>query len=74
MSAKRDDLLDLIRRGRRSTVESRRELLTSSRLMHERDRLRYTNSALFRDIADLSREFVIQVEQRKKAHPEENQS
>jgi len=68
-----NDLLELIRRGRRSTVESRRILLTSSELMHERQRLRHANLHLFRAIAELSREFAEEVE-RKKPLPAENQN
>lgn len=73
MTDQENDLLELIQRGRRTTVESRRILLISSQLMHERRRLRFANLNLFRAIADLSREFVEEVE-RKKPHPAENQN
>ena len=60
------ELLELIRRGRRSIVDSRRALLTNTQLMYERDRLRYLNSSLFRDIAELTTSFVIEVERQKR--------
>jgi hypothetical protein len=68
-----NDLLELIRRGRRSTVESRRILLTSSELLHERRRLRFASLNLFHAIAELSRDFVEEVE-RKKPHPAESRN
>ena len=73
MNDQENDLLELIKRGRRSTVESRRILLTSSELLHERRRLRFASLHLFHDIAQLSREFVEEVE-RKKPHPAESRN
>ena len=74
MTRKRDEFLELIMRGRRTIVESRRILLSSSQLMSERQRLRYLTKTLFHDIATLTREFVEQVDRQKLAPPEESQS
>jgi hypothetical protein len=68
-----DELLGLIKRVQRSRVESRRTLLTSSQLINERRRLRSMNRVLFRDLVDLTRQFVDEVE-RQTSHPAENQS
>ena len=58
MSAKQDDLLELIARARRTSVESRRILLTRAQLMYERERLQYLGNKLFRELVDLSQEFL----------------
>lgn len=68
-----DDLMELIWRSRRSSVESRRTLLSSSHLLHEHMRLRYRSRNLFGDIADLTRAFAEKMEHRK-SRPEENQN
>jgi hypothetical protein len=69
----RDDLMELIRRSRRSIVECRRTLLSSSQLLHEHMRLRYLSRNLFGDIADLTRAFAEKVE-RRKSHPAGNRN
>jgi len=68
-----DELMELVRRSRRSSLECRRTLLSSSHLLHEHMRLRYLSRNLFGDIADLTRAFAEKVE-RRKSHPAENQS
>jgi predicted chitinase len=74
MNANGNELLDLIRRGRRSSVESRRVLLESTQLMHQRERLRYLSNSLFYDIAELTRTFVNEIEEYRKSHRAENRS
>jgi|GEM_PF-6482270 len=68
-----EELLDLLRRGRRCSVDSQQLLRTSSELMEERARLRYLNRILFRDIVELTRAFVEEVD-RAKSPQVENQS
>ena len=70
MSPKRDDLLELIARARRTSAESRRILMSRAQLMYERERLQYASNRLFRAVVDLSHDFVDQV----LPPPEENQS
>jgi hypothetical protein len=68
-----DELRGLIRRGQRSRLESRRILVAASQLIDERRRLRGMNRVLFRDLVDLTRRFVNEVE-RQTSHPAENQN
>jgi len=68
-----EELLDLIRRGRRSSVDSQKLLVASSELMDQRARLRYVNRILFLDIVELTRAFVEEVD-RAKPPQAENQN
>jgi hypothetical protein len=68
-----DELMELIQRGYRSRVESRRILVTSANLIHERERLYYHNKDLFHEIAQLTRDFAAILEQRR-CRQEESQS
>ena len=73
MTEEPEELLDLIRRGRRSSVDSHQLLLASSELMDQRARLRYVNRILFQDIVALTREFVEELD-RSRPPQAENQS
>lgn len=73
MTEHEDELRGLIRRGQRSRLESRRILVAASQLIDERRRLRGMNRVLFRDLVDLTRRFVNEVE-RQTSHPAENQN
>ena len=73
MKRKGDELMELIRRVHRSRIESRHILLTSADLIDERERLRDAGKALFREIAELTRDFAAVLEQRQ-CRQEENQS
>ena len=71
--AHEDELLGLIRRGKRSRSESRRILLATSQLIDERRRLFSENHGLFRELVRLTRRFADEAE-RQTYRPAENQN